>query len=420
MTTLTSLESGLDYTASNTGNVEAFEAALTSYLASHTDTMAQLENITDNDVPMPMALCFQGYLLKLAAHPRFEDQLRNTITRTRTVMTELSCTERERAHLEVLILWVNDQANAALQTLETILEKHPLDMLALRIAHYLHFYNGASKDMRDSVNRVRQKWSVDHPQYGYLLGMYAFGLEESGDYEAAESFGREAVERNRADIWATHAVTHVYEMCNRHVEGINWVRDLRVEWHDTNNFRYHLFWHQALHHLGLDDPDEALNLYDVELTHSLADDFYLDLCNNAALLWRLEFAGLDVGDRWHALTEIAGEHTKDKELLFASLHYLIPLALKNPEQANTLLDTIRQWASMSTDQGQLCAELGLSLAVAVNNAKDKPEQSATALAAQSDRIFKIGGSHAQRDLFRLLARDCAERSNRPDLIPNRS
>ena len=358
-----------------------------------------------------MAVCFRGYLLQLAANPRFSAPLAGCLEHAQSIIDESRCNPRECAHLEALINWREDRAGRALELLESVLEDHPDDMLALRIAHYLHFYNGHGEQMRDSIARVMPVWKADHPHYGYLLGMYAFGLEESADYPAAERMGREAVERNATDIWATHAVTHIFQMQGRHREGIDWLASLKDGWSEINNFRNHVVWHQALHWLGLSEPARALAIYDEQLMDSLGDDFYLDLCNNAALLWRLEFVGLDVGDRWEPLAAIAKQHTADRELLFASLHYLIPLATTHSPETGDLVDTIRSWGESDTDQGRICAEVGIALADAVSSAGAHPLESQALLKEADRNLFQIGGSKAQRDLFHLLADNCASRVN---------
>ncbi len=59
---------------------------------------------------------------------------------------------------------------------------HPRDLLALQIAHVGDFYLGQSTLLRDRIARVLPHWSSEVPGYGYVLGMHAFGLEETGDY----------------------------------------------------------------------------------------------------------------------------------------------------------------------------------------------------------------------------------------------
>ena len=42
--------------------------------------------------------------------------------------------------------------------------------------------------------------------------MWAFGLCETGDYKKAEEKARAALQINKSDSWATHALAHVLEM----------------------------------------------------------------------------------------------------------------------------------------------------------------------------------------------------------------
>ncbi len=409
-------EWGLAFTAAGPAGVQGYEDAVTSYLAAHTDTMARLEGILEQDPDMPMAVCFQGYLLKLAAHPKFARAIEGVIERLQSLVDKGHCNARERAHATALQLWCEGRDEAAVAELEALLERDPLDMLALRIAHYLHFYSGRGERMRDSTARVLSAWPADHPHHDFLQGMHAFGLEESAHYEEALQFGQAAVAANPADIWATHAVAHVHQMQEQHEEGVEWLQGLQQEWRDTNNFRYHVIWHEALHWLGLGEPHQALRIYDERLAASVADDFYLDVCNNAALLWRLQFLGLDVGGRWQELVDLCEQHSRDQELLFASLHYLIPLVIAGSEQAATLLETVSKWAADESDQGKACAEVGVNLAQAIAQSPAAPGTAAELLADNFAQSYLIGGSKAQRDLFRLLALDDADRAGRPDLV----
>jgi hypothetical protein len=286
---------------------------------------------------------------------------------------------------------------------EAILEAHPRDVLSLRMLHYLYFYDGDVARMRNSVGS-RLGAYAGHRLEGYVQGMYAFGLEEAGDYAAAERYGREAVERHPADLWATHAVAHVLEMQGRADEGIAWLDGLRPHWRDANNFRWHLDWHQTLQHLRRGEADRALAVYDDTLAPALADDFYLDLCNAAELLLRLEAMGCEVGERWQPLVAIAEGHVDDTELLFATLHYLIPLARQRHRAADRIMDTLRRWAATASHQGAIVREVGLDVAelVLALGRGDRPDAQAR-YQRLKPRLHRIGGSHAQRDVFRVAA-----------------
>ncbi|MBD3648435.1 MAG: tetratricopeptide repeat protein, partial [Pseudomonadales bacterium] len=272
---------GLHYSCRDADSIERFNLALESYLASRNDTMPALDELVARNEDMAMAHCFRGYLLKLASDPRFAQPIRDVLDRLGRQYDALN--NREKQHVDVLRAWTRNRTDEALQRAESLLVDYPRDMLALRVAHYLHFYAGAAGDMRDSVSRSVAVWKPEEPFYGYLLGMLSFGLEEAGDYEGAERAGKQAVELNPGDIWAAHAVTHVFQMQHRFDEGIPWIEQLVPNWNRTNNFVYHLHWHKALLYLGLNRPDVALDIYDDLLEAPIADDFYLDVCNAASL-----------------------------------------------------------------------------------------------------------------------------------------
>src|SRR5258708_37839900 len=134
--------------------------------------------------------------------------------------------------------------------------------------------------------------------------MYAFGLEEMGDYAKALDVGRRAVERDKNDAWAIHAVAHVFEMTNRVDEGEQWLLTHASDWVESS-LAVHIAWHQALYYCDLRHWDRVLELYDTRIRAS-ASTVVMELLDASALLWRLEMYGVDVGNRWQDLA-VAGE-----------------------------------------------------------------------------------------------------------------
>ncbi|WP_233582684.1 hypothetical protein [Candidimonas sp. SYP-B2681] len=63
---------------------------------------------------------------------------------------------------------------------------YPRDILAMQVAHIGNFLLGQSTMLRDRIARALPQWSEQEPGFGYILGMYAFGLEETILYEQAE------------------------------------------------------------------------------------------------------------------------------------------------------------------------------------------------------------------------------------------
>ena len=266
--------------------------------------------------------------------------------------------------------------------------------------------------MRDSIARVLPHWQRDHPHYGFVLGMYAFGLEESGEYDDAERHGRMAVEINQYDAWSIHAVTHVMEMKGQHRRGIEWVKGLCPNWSTANNFRFHLYWHQCLFHLECGDYQSVLDIFDEHLVSDLESDFYLDVCNATSLLWRLEMHGLDIADRWKPLSNLAAQHSQDKELIFVSLHYFMAAVSAGDEKnVGQMMTMFEAWSRDGTTQGEIVAAFGLDLAKSLIDARNGDYSNAlNRLERIRYTIDGMGGSKAQRDVFSMIMLDAAKKS----------
>ena len=69
----------------------------------------------------------------------------------------------------------------------------------------------------------------------------------------------------------------------------------------------------------------------------------------------MEFNGVDVGDRWQQLSDVAEQHVHDQELVFASLHYLIALSATNSPGATEFTNTLSKWRQTDGSQGLNCA-----------------------------------------------------------------
>ena len=206
--------------------------------------------------------------------------------------------QREQNHLAAARAWARGAFSQAILGWETILADHPTDALALRLVQDAYFFLGRSAAIRDCAERVLPAWGRDNPLAGFVLGLYAFGLEETGDLKRAEDFGREALARNPRDAWATHALAHVMETANRHEEGVAFLKSTRGDWAHAHFMAHHNGWHLALFLIEQGRFDEVLADYDRYTAPKLANDATLDRIDASSLLWRLELAGVDVGDRW--------------------------------------------------------------------------------------------------------------------------
>jgi tetratricopeptide (TPR) repeat protein len=406
---------GLSVVASNPDTVRGLDAAVDAYLGARSDARDRLDVVLADDPSCVLAHCLDGYLnllsSKRAGFTRAEAALDNA---TRAAGRLSALAPRERSHVAALDAWCHGDLRGAVRHWDAVLDHSPLDVIALRVSQFVLSYLGESARMRVTIERALPSWGPQVPGYGYVLGCHAYALEESGDYAHAESTGRRAVEINPSDIWAAHAVAHVAEMQGRLGDGLTWIRDVAPHWTLCNNFTLHLRWHEALYHLDLDRTSTVLALYDA-VVRRVATDEYLDVANAVSLLWRLEQAGVDAGERWRELADCARGHLHEHTLVFVDLHYLMALAAVDDTQAvGEFMESCERFARLGGDtEAAVMTDIGLPLArgIVAHRRGDYGEV-VDVLAPVRDRIKRVGGSHAQRDLFDLMLIDAAVRARR--------
>jgi len=392
---------GLELSAAGEAAARHYDETIEAYLGFRRDTGERLKRTFAADPEMPMAHCLRGYFMQLFAHAPLHRRARESAAKAEAAAA--GATARERAHVAALRAWVADDVAGATQIWEDILVEHPLDVLALKLAHYTHFYCGESGEMRNSVARVLPAWSEAVPGYGYVLGVKAFSLEEAGDYAAAEAAGRRAVELNPRDSWATHAVAHVMEMQGRTREGIAWLDGLSANWEGIHNFVNHLWWHLGLFHLEREDYDAVLKLFDERFGAPDSEE-YLDICNATSMLWRLQARGVPVGARWQELAAKSESRIVDRLLAFADAHYMLAFAATGRwEAAERLREAAATASAAEGAHGWAMRECGAEILQAIT-AYARGDFTAVVehLWPIRGRVRCLGGSHAQRDLFQQM------------------
>jgi tetratricopeptide (TPR) repeat protein len=380
--------------------------AIDAYLGARADTRERLDRVLAEEPDNVLARCLDGYLHMLSSKSEGVARARDVVATT-TAPTSW----REALHMHALDAWSQGDMREAARRLDVLLGDHPRDLMALKVSQFVLSYLGDSQRMRDTVERVLPAWTPDVPGYGFVLGCHAYALEETGDYAHAEAAGRRAVELNPADIWAAHAVAHVREMECRLHEGIDWIVALSEQWRACTNFAMHLRWHEALFHLELEAHARVLELYDREVRAQSTDE-YLDVTNAVSLLWRLEQAGVDVGARWRELAQRASEHVYDHTLVFVDAHYAMALAAAGDHaRLDDFIASCAEFARTSQGtEGAVMREVGLSLVrAAVAHRRGSFGDVVELLRPIHGDVRRIGGSHAQRDVFAQMLIDAAWR-----------
>jgi tetratricopeptide (TPR) repeat protein len=380
---------------------------LRAFLAHDRDTAAKLAALVERHSENAMAHLARGYLLLLLARPELRPAAEDCL---RIAWLRIGSDTLLQSYAVGLQAWLDGNPIRAVSHIETVIAHHPQDAFAVKLSHAIRFMLGDAAGMRRSLARVVSIYTPDIPFAGYIKGCYAFALEETGDYREAERMGHTAVSMEPNDAWGQHAVAHVLEMEGRAAEGLAWLgtaRDSRC-----NNFAFHLLWHRALFLLELGGAGEALALYDDGVRADRTDDFR-DVANAASLLQRLEIAGIDVGERWEELADIAERRIDDRQLAFADLHYVMALAgAGRPDPAFRLAQ------GLLAARGGRNAEISRDIAAPAASALIAFSQGQYGMAVRllgpiMPLLAQVGGSHAQRDVFAQVWIESLVRSGHP-------
>ena len=387
----------------------AYDRAMADYYALGGDPVGRLKVALSKDPGFALGATAVAALFLAGSFRADHAEVKGALKIARAAARRASA--REKLHWEAVESWAEGRPRDATAVWEEILVEHPTDALALRLAQDVYFFLGASTAMRDSVARVLPEWRDDDPLTGYVWGMRAFGLEETGGALAAEACAREALRRNPADAWAAHALAHVFEMTSRPEEGIAFLTQTHPDWRDAHFMAGHNGWHLALYLIELGRTEEALAGFDRHMVAALKNGQTLDRVDAAALLWRLELEGVDVGARWTPVRRAWGPHLHDHTLAFNDLH-LAFAAARDPSLAVQLRDSLDAFADEADgDNAVVMTAVGRPLIDAMLDfGEGRFAQAADAMLPLRYDVWRIGGSHAQRDIVDLTLISAAERA----------
>jgi tetratricopeptide (TPR) repeat protein len=388
----------------------AIDSAIADYYAWKGDPVATLQAAAEADPRFIMGQTATATLFLLSG---FRGDHASVTSALNAAAAIKDVTSREKRHLDAAQAWARGAIIQATDIWEDILLDHPTDALALRFAHDTYFYLGHSMSIRDSVARVFPTWDAGRPLYNYVLGQYAFGLEESGELRKAEEMGLKAIALEPEDGWAVHAVAHVLETESRQREGIDFLKRSQPHWSKAQALSVHNGWHLALYRIEEGEFESVLADYDKFVAPKLKMDSLLDLVDAAALLWRVELAGGNVGDRWQAVAEQWLTHADDHVLVFNDLHIALAVSrAKTPGAMERLLSSIDAYvAEGESDNRSFTRDVGRALIDAVFAfAAGDYRRCIDLILPLRYKIIRIGGSHAQRDLVTQTLIVAAERA----------
>lgn len=413
---------GVPLVADDPASAGRFEAALGDMLGFAGDPVGRADAAIEADPGLALAHCLKAHAYAFALEPRLRPRAAASVADGRAALAGRGDDggRRERLHLDAAEAWLAGEPARSVALFGELLAAWPRDLLALMFAHQAAFFGIPGDTLRSLPAQTLAAMGPGLPGRGFVQGMLAFGLEEAGEYAAAEALGREAVEANPRDVWAVHAVAHVLEMQGRGEEGIAWYGAREGDWGAGAGsfFAVHNAWHLALFHLDRDDPGAALAAYDRHLAPGRRS-MVLGLCDATALLWRLELAGAEAGsERWDALAGamLRGAGEPGACHAFNDVHLAFALAgAGRLAELDEVVDRLRAVAGEDdrSDRARRLRAVGVPAALAARAfARGRFAEACDLLVPALPLAEAMAGSHAQREILDLTALEAALRDGR--------
>lgn len=316
---------------------------------------------------------------------------------------------RERGLLALLKAWQAYDHRQVLAIGKQLCAEYPRDLPLLKVVQY-HAFNAGDAGLMLELALAAEP---HNSHLAALHSMVAFGHEQSHHIADAEQAAHRALAIDPNEPWAHHALAHVHLGRGTTGEGLSLLGGSAPSWDGLNSFMFtHNWWHVALFEIARGQVDTALKIHD-ERCWGVQPDYSQDQIGSVSLLARLELAAVDVGDRWQALLPFLETRQDDVIQPFLTLQYLYGLAKADSPLTGELLNLIRAQADspvVEQDRG-LWQEVAIPAAEGmVAHARGEHDRAAQQLASVRTELWRIGGSHAQRDLFEQVLLDARLRA----------
>jgi tetratricopeptide (TPR) repeat protein len=320
-------------------------------------------------------------------------------------------TDQERAHITAVRTLVSGEFEMAARQWDDIAIAHPRDLFALKLTHDVCLHIGDDGIRLPSARRAVESAAFDPAERAtaVLYANLAFALEEIGEFEEAEHWGRAGLAIEPTDLWARHALAHVYEETERHEDALKLLVPTSGQWTQQTLLANHIWWHVGLRLINHGCIAEALDVLDRELVSTTA----FGLADATSLLWRIELhsAPSAASERWNSLANHWSKITERHTCGFLDVHAALAFATQSSPQADDFWRGLEaSHATGETFNDETFRRVVVPVASAVCSFRqDDLVAAQNAIETIGPSLRRIGGSKVQRDVVTLTAQRAAER-----------
>lgn len=329
---------------------------------------------------------------------------------------------RERLYVAAIHAYIHSSGPRAFSLMREYLQEYPRDILILYIANNLLFYGCSGAGSKSFPADQLALCSEVASHYGddwAFQSRYAFAHHESGILDESLRLAEASLKSRPDNADASHSVAHVLFERGEARDGAQFLDEWTEDYDTRAPFYVHLAWHYALFELSQGHYGKVLDLYNRRIQPAVAAGDGGALADAAALAWRYMLYSNTVPDiDWQALSDLAEPAIRTEGAAYRDVHAALALAGANHwDRMTGLLDRIRARADAGDAlASEVMAPLLKSLELF---AAEKPGEALEILdplfgPPVLDRLARIGGSHAQREVLEDTLVACCIETGRYD------
>ncbi len=388
----------LPVTSASAAAVADYVAAVDLLLSANIGADALLERAIAADPDFALAHIARARLLQVQARM---GEAREAAARARVLADDVSA--REQRHIEAIALAINGAAAEALAMVRVHAAEYPCDALPLSLALGVFGLLGFSgrRDHHEAQLALLEELAPHWPEDWWFTGYLGWAQIETGAVVAGTRLVERSLALNPRNAHGAHQRVHGYFEAGDAAGGADFVENWLAGYERAGHLHCHLSWHLALFELARGNRERAKAIYVDSIRPSVSQSApMLSLADSASFLWRWRIydATPPLDEAWAEVAAHARRHFPRASLAFADLHAALAEAASGDDTA--LQGRIAGLENLVRD-GQLppggVAPALCAGAAALSRGDDRT--AAQVLEMSLVDLPRIGGSHAQREVF---------------------
>jgi hypothetical protein len=387
---------GYDLTTSSADAAASYVAAVDLTLAADAGAPEAFEAAIEADEGFALGHAGLARMRQLRGQPA---EAKATIARAQELAADLG--RRERSHIAAMSSVINDDMTSALASVTEHLAEFPRDAFVLAPAASVLGLIGFSgrQDRNTEQLAFLDGYAGAYGDDWWFLSTYAFAHNEAGRSEEARPLIERSLELQPRSGNGAHTMAHVQFETGEAVEGASYLRNWLPGFQSKAQLHRHIQWHYALFRLQTGDLAGALDTYEQHIRPGVDDLTPLGtLMDSASLLWRVQLTEPDRALPWEPVAELAASAFPKPGNQFADAHNALAYAgCGDTAGLERLTEALWEHErSGNARAGEVVPSIAESLEAF---ACEDYRRAAEILEPVADQVVRLGGSHAQREVF---------------------